>query len=240
MSRVGSPVDRDQVGEQAGLHRADLIVEAEDARIARSGGDQHVDRAHAPGRHQLHLARILAMREHADVAADAHPHSRRERGGEAGALVPDRLRLGRLPVPAAIAGDRIGGGEGRAIAGAMLLHQAEDLRRAGIAMLDRVGAGEDRAAHPFRGAGMDGDLAAGGMGGLDRHLHLVEREGRPARLARPPAIIAVELHPVGAGADLAADGGEQARPVGLLGAAGDEFGLGILRARRRRWRRSRG
>ena len=50
-------------------------------------------------------------------------------------------------------------------------------------MLDRVGAGEDGAAHAFGGGRMDGDEAAGVVGGRDpaAHLGLV----RVARLGSP-------------------------------------------------------
>ena len=49
-------LDRDQIGEQAGPDRA-AVGEPEDAGVAGGRGDQHVGGAHAPGGHQLHLAR---------------------------------------------------------------------------------------------------------------------------------------------------------------------------------------
>ena len=112
---------RDRRAGRGGPRRP--VGEMEDAGIARGGGDQHVGGAHAPGRHQLHLARILAMGEDADVAAHADRDARRQRRGEAGALVAHRLGLGRGAGPAAIAGDRVGRGEGRAERGAVRPHQ---------------------------------------------------------------------------------------------------------------------
>ena len=182
MSRVGSPVDGDEVGEQARAPPRRPVVDAEDARIARRRRDQHVGRPH-PQAAISSISRAFSPCGNTPTSPPTHivtPPRARRRSWRACRY---RLRLGRPTVPAAIVGDRVGGGERRAIAGAMLLHQAEDLGRAGIAMLDRVGAGEDGAAHPFRGAGMDRDLAAGGMGGLDRHF--ISSRVKVGRLGSP-------------------------------------------------------
>ena len=48
-----------QTGQQPRPHRAP-VGHAEDARIARGGGDQDLCGGHALGRHQLHLQRIVA------------------------------------------------------------------------------------------------------------------------------------------------------------------------------------
>ena len=72
-------------------------------------------------------------------------------------------------------------------------------------MLDRVGAGRDRAPHPFRGRGVNGDLAARVMRRLDRSLQFGEREGRAALLAAAPAIVAIKLDEVRPARDLVAD-----------------------------------
>ena len=52
---------------------------------------------HASRHHHLELAHVVAVREDADVAAEAHLHAGVERGLEAGALVAQPRRLGALP-----------------------------------------------------------------------------------------------------------------------------------------------
>ncbi len=99
----------------------------------------------------------------------------------------------------------------------MFRHQLEDLGRAAVAVLDGFGAGEDGAAHAFRRAGVDRDRHAGALGGLDRELHFVERKGGMRAGQRAPAVIAVELDPVGAVADLVAHyAGQAVDAVGLF------------------------
>ena len=66
---------------------------------------------------------------------------------------------------------------------------------------------------------MDGDGDAGALGGLDGELHFFEREGGAGTGAGAPAIVAVELDPIGAVTDLVAhDAGQAVDAVGLFGA----------------------
>ncbi len=53
-------------------------------------------------------------------------------------------------------------------------------------MLDGVGAGADRAHHPFGGGGVDGDQAAGVVGGGDSGVELGLRQGDARRLVACP------------------------------------------------------
>ena len=79
-------LDRDEVGQQARLDRADAIVEVEQPRVDRRRGLHGVERTHAVVHHQLQLAHVVAVRVDADVAAEAHRHAGLERRLEAGAL----------------------------------------------------------------------------------------------------------------------------------------------------------
>ena len=86
-------------------------------------------------------------------------------------------------------------------------------------MLDGLRAAQDGAAHAFGGAGVDGDGNAGALGGLDGELHFVERKGGARAGTGAPAIVAVELDPIGAVADLVAHhAGQAVDAVGLFGA----------------------
>ena len=78
---------------------------------------------------------------------------------------------------------------------------------------------EDRAPHAFGRAGVDRDGDAGALRRLHRELHFVERKGGTRAGAGAPAIVAVELDPIGAVADLVAHHARQAvDAVGLFGA----------------------
>ena len=68
MSRVGIAVDGDEVGEQPGSTRRSDRPGAARARRPRSRS-QRIGGGHAVVHHQLELARVVAVREHADVAA---------------------------------------------------------------------------------------------------------------------------------------------------------------------------
>src|SRR6476620_2227615 len=92
---------------------------------------------------------VVAVREHADVAAEAHLHAGIERGLEGGALARDARRLGvNALLPSGVLRGRIAGRNGRTIRHALLHHQLPDLRRTVVTMLDGVDAAHDRAAHP--------------------------------------------------------------------------------------------
>jgi hypothetical protein len=70
-------------------------------------------------------------------------------------------------------------------------------------VLDRFHAGESCAAHAFGGSCMGAHRNVGAPGGFDDELEFVEREGwRGARSA--PAIVGVDLDPIGAATDLIA------------------------------------
>ena len=65
-------------------------------------------------------------------------------------------------------------------------------------MFDRIDAGGDGAAHPFVAGGVRRHRTAERMGGVDRGLQFVFREGRNRCPARPRAVIGIELDPIGA------------------------------------------
>ena len=103
----------------------------------------------------------------------------------------------------------------------VLGHQLEDLGGAVVAVLDGLGAGENGAAHALGRGGVDRDRDAGALRGLHRELHFLEREGGMRAGPGAPAVVAVELDPIGAVADLVADhADERVDAVGLLGALG--------------------
>jgi hypothetical protein len=97
-------------------------------------------------------------------------------------------------------------------------------------MLDRVDPGEDGAAHALGGRGMGGGDAAGAVRDLDRAAHLLDGEGGVGGLARAPAIIGIELHHVGAAADLMTRRDRDPGTVRLLRAERGESRVGELRA----------
>ncbi len=89
-------------------------------------------------------------------------------------------------------------------------------------MLDGFGSGERGAAHPFGRACVDGYGHAGVPGGRDGQLHLLQREGGVRARKRAPAVVAVELDPIGAVADLVAHHAREAiDAVGFFGALRD-------------------
>ena len=146
-----------------------------------------------------------------------------ERGLKACALALDAAGFGLLAFfPAGILRGGVAGGERGAEGDVVFGHELEDFGGAVVAVLDGFGAAEDGAAHAFGGAGVDGDGDAGAPGGLDGELHFVERKGGARAGAGAPAIVAVELDPIGAMADLVADdAGQAVDAVGLFGALRD-------------------
>ena len=173
------------------------------------------------------------MREHADVAAVDDRHAGIERGFEAGALPRDARRLGLLSLlPTGVLARRIAGRE-RGTEGDLLLdHQLEDLGRPAIAMLDGIHPRRDRGPHAIDAAGMRRDRRAADMRGLHPDGERLDRERLMGAGERPPAIVGVELDPVGAFPDLAADDAcHRVDAVGLFGALRDvPFGRIALRA----------
>ena len=162
------------------------------------------------------------MRVHADVAAHADRHARRPGHAEGLAAEPHRRGCRFDAVPAAIARARVGGGERRAERDPLRRHRREHRGRAAVAVLDRVDPRLDRAPHPLRGRRVDRDRTAGVVRRRHRRLHLVEVQRRTALLAGAPAVVGVELHPVGAGGDLPTDGRDHLlRARHLLGALRD-------------------
>ena len=146
-----------------------------------------------------------------------------EGGFEAGALALNAAGVGLLAFfPAGILRGGVAGGERGAEGDVVIRHQLEDLGGAVVAVLDGLRSGEDGAAHAFGGAGVDGDGDAGALGGLDGEFHFVERKGGARAGAGAPAVVAVELDPIGAVADLVADdAGQAVDAVGLFGALRD-------------------
>src|SRR5919197_2117096 len=151
------------------------------------------------------MARVVTMREDADVASVADRDARIQRRLEARLLLPDARRLGvDTARPATVREDRVARGHGWAEDHALLRHHLEHLGCAPVAVLDRLHAGLDGAPHPLGGAG----VRDYGTSRAPRHLHdeldLLCGERRPRLAVRPPAIIGVNLDPVRAALDLVA------------------------------------
>src|SRR4051812_32799874 len=82
----------------------------------------------------LELAAVLAMREDADVTAVADRHPGRDRGAHARALLREAWRLRRAGFPASVPAHCFARCDRRTEDGAVLLHKAEDFRRARVAV----------------------------------------------------------------------------------------------------------
>ena len=100
--------DGNEIGEKTGSNAA-AIFEMKNLRIAARRLTQNVQRRKSVLVHeQFHFARILAMRENADIAAHDKSHAGFARGFHALALFLDAIRLGiDAFVPAAILRDGI-------------------------------------------------------------------------------------------------------------------------------------
>src|SRR5262245_39599927 len=85
----GIAVHCDEICEEPLGHAADLGVHFERLGIDRGRGFECVDRRHPIRDHQLDLARVVAVREHADVRATRDRDTGGERGLEALALAGD-------------------------------------------------------------------------------------------------------------------------------------------------------
>ena len=73
-------------------------------------------------------------------------------------------------------------------------------------ILDRIGAGADGSPHAFGRRAVDRGRAPGIVRGVHGRFHLGGGERRAAVLAGTPAIVAIELHDIGAGRHLATHG----------------------------------
>src|SRR5262249_28652978 len=141
------------------------------------------------------------MIESPDIAAAQNRDVRFERGPQRDALAIGHrgIRL-RTPSTAPAAA----GGEGRTPRHMVFSHQFEDLGCGLVTVLDRLDTGKNRPPHAFDGAGMYGHGDSRAPGSLHRELHLLERKGRMRSGGRPPAIVTIQLHPIGAVPDLVA------------------------------------
>src|SRR5204863_3886541 len=88
-------IEGGKVRKRAWSHLADFTLPAQHARPNRRRALERRDRRHAVGHHQLELAGVVAVREHAGVAAAEDRHARLERRLEALPFLGDRrwLRL---------------------------------------------------------------------------------------------------------------------------------------------------
>src|SRR6185437_3840914 len=86
----GVSIDDEEIREQTALHLTDLRLHVQHARGDGGRALQRVGCRHTVGDHQFQLSRVVAVREHADVAAAGDRHAGVERGLEALALVRDR------------------------------------------------------------------------------------------------------------------------------------------------------
>src|SRR5262249_16248345 len=94
------------------------------------------------------------------------------------------------------------------------------------AVLDRLHAGERRALHALGRLRVHRDGATAAVGGRHQRVHLLLAEGGHGLAVRAPAVVAIQLDPVGAVADLVA---HHARALldagGLLRALGGVEGV---------------
>ena len=160
------------------------------------------------------------MREHPDVTAVADRDARVHRRLHARSLGCDARRFRCTALfPSTVLQHRITGRHGRHQHHAALLHQLEDFGRAIIAMVDGLHAGENRAAHAFRRRRVRHHVPTAHLRNLDDERHLGLRKARSRRAVRPPAVVGVDLDPVGAAPDLVAhDTRQLLRASSLLGA----------------------
>ena len=152
---------------------------------------------------QLHFPGVVTVGKNTHITAHSESDPGFPRRLHARLLRSNFFRFGIDPfLPSAILQDRILGGNRWTKGDLVFFHQAEDFRRAFIAMLDRVDTTENRAAHSFGRGRVGGNRATGIMCGFDAaaisSCEKVVREGSPA----PRAIIDVKLYPIGAFAHL--------------------------------------
>src|SRR5437868_2660257 len=60
---------RDQIRQQARLHRANATLPVQHLRVHRRRGAERLDGRHSVAHHQLELTRVVTMREDANIAA---------------------------------------------------------------------------------------------------------------------------------------------------------------------------
>src|SRR5262245_19708576 len=143
-------LDRNEVCEQAGPYRADLLLHVQRLRGDDRCGAESLHRRHPVIDKQFKLASTVAVCEHADVTAVDDGHACFERRLETIALRLHFLVLGFRWLPTAeVPCVRLSSGERGAIRDVVLRHESEDLDIARVAMLDRLDTRERRPAHPF-------------------------------------------------------------------------------------------
>src|SRR5664279_231218 len=113
------------------------------------------------------------------------------------------LRIDAL-LPAAVLRDRVAGGECWAECDAALLHQLQRGGRGIVRVLNGLDAGEHGAPDGGVAVGVHRHRASARACGLHHEIDFLLRERRTRLATGPPAIVAVDLDPVGALSDLAA------------------------------------
>ena len=184
-SRVGSPATATRSAKSPARTSPTRSLWSRIAAFPEVAAISTCHRRHTRRGQQFHFARIVAVREDADITANADRNACR-------ACHRQRLPACRHPgghwfraVPTRIASRCSGGGECRAISDPFDLHAREDFGRATIAVFDRVRARRHCAAHALRGGGMDRDRASGIVRRGDRRRHF--RGARRSRGSVRPA-----------------------------------------------------
>src|SRR5689334_3604632 len=85
---------RDQISKITVLNLAQLVAHAEHLGVNRGSGAKRSERCHSVSNQHFDFTRVVAVSEHADIAAIADRHARIERGFEAFFLGDYRGRIG--------------------------------------------------------------------------------------------------------------------------------------------------
>jgi len=109
-------------------------------------------------------------------------------------------------IPAAIAGNCVGGRKSWAISHSVLPHQLEDFRRAFSAVLDGIDTCQNGSAHAFCSVRVSGNNTACTVCCLDGSSHFSLTECWATRLAGAPVIVRIQLDDVRASAYLMTHG----------------------------------
>ena len=140
---------------------------------------------------------------HPHVAAEANWDTVLEGKLESGALLPYacRLRIDSLS-PTAILQYGVAGGQRWAQSDTAFGHQLKHFGVTSVAVLDRPYTGAHSAPHPLRRRGVSNHKTTGAPGHCNNQGQLLFGECGSGRAVGSPAIVGVNLDPIGAAPDL--------------------------------------
>ena len=206
-------VHRDQIREQTLLHLTDARLHVQNARRDRRGALERVDRRHAVVRPSFSSSRALSPCVNTPTSLPL----RIVTPASSAALKLARLRaidggLGASPFfqPAYcdVASPAASVGQSATLC-SFISRNTSGVPASPCSIVSTPASTARRIPSGRRRVGRDRPSAA--ARGLDDRLQLLDREGRRRLAARAPAIVRVDLDPVGAVADLIADDADERR-----------------------------